>query len=54
MATFSSKTSCKKDEKKEPKPKRTPKILMSPIRQKNPTRRVNPRGKLKGAQTKHL
>jgi phosphotransferase system HPr-like phosphotransfer protein len=54
MATFSSKITCKKDEEKEPKPKRMRKILMSSIRQKTPIRRVNPKGKLKGAQTEHL
>jgi len=54
MATFSSKTSFKKDKEKEPNPKRMPKTLMSSIRQKNSTRKVNPKGKLKWAQIKHL
>jgi hypothetical protein len=54
MATFSSKTFCKKDKDKEPNPKRMPKTLMTSIRQKNPTRKVNPKGKLKGVQIKHL
>jgi hypothetical protein len=47
--TFSSKTSCKKDEEKELKPNKTPEILMLLIGQQILTKRMNPKGKLEGA-----
>jgi hypothetical protein len=52
--TSSSKTSYKKDGEKEPKLKKTPKILMASRGQKKLIGKANPWGKLEGAQVEHL